>query len=72
MQLILPRKLEIRAISGENSVWYKLVEEVLGHLKDGGVVVLHPAAGEDEAGGGVGQVVRERHVDVERRAWVKR
>lgn len=44
---------------------YKLVEEVLGHLKDGGVVVFHPAAGEDEAGGGVRQVVRERHVDVE-------
>ena len=44
---------------------YKLVKEVLGHLKDGGVVIFHPAAGEDEAGGGVGQVVRERHVDVE-------
>ena len=47
---------------------YELVEEVLCHLEDGGVVVLHAAAGEDEAGGRVGQVVRERNVDVERGA----
>ena len=50
------------------AVLYELVEEVLCHLEDGGVVVLHAAAGEDESGRRVGQVVCERNVDVERGA----
>ena len=44
---------------------YELVEEILCHLEDGRVVVLHAAAGEDESGGRVRQVVGERNVDVE-------
>ena len=46
-----------------------LVEQVLSHFEDCGVVLIDPPAGKDEAGGAVRKVVRERHVDVKRRAW---
>ena len=49
-----------------------LVEQIFRHLEYGRVVVVHLPPTEVELLRAVGQVVRERDVDVKRRAWMER
>ena len=56
------------SLTKSRSFQHSLVEKVLSHFEDGGVVLVDPPAGEHEAGGTVGEVVGERNVDVESRA----
>lgn len=49
-----------------------LVEQVLSHLENRGVILVDPPPREHEARGAVRKVVREGNVDVESCAWKKK